>query len=742
MAAGSKGQRSSSKAGRAMPQAEASEIRYLAVPVSAPPAGSYCSKAEKEHLVRGVLNSLHDEYLVKLGIFPTKKGAVAQELFVDFPQCKQQEASQQFEAAEAATEHETIDTSVPPSELQSQKRKGGEQDVRMVRDAESLKATKLFRMLQRLASDPVELEDLAQVPHSMSQESQPHSLAASIWACVVLQLPDRAGKLALFFTTKVERNLLRRPDLTRLTPEMGMLVWRDEAPLVFLKQPWRSSLLLQRQRLPLLRCTAESCCLGPTQGLSGGAPRGVTLGLGAPKSSRRSSETFATVFYCLMRLSGDYHFAMQKRICLMIGERIPLELLTRHAISPPQLAEIQVLLYSKPVAILAFAFCHLLHWLSFGQTSRDRPQFTALADLNGGSSNTTGSRTLASASAFSSGDQVKASLEAHEQDSQVKGRPGRPNLRSSSAADLREQKLLSRGQEILDKGAEPYQRSTSARCLGPQGPEKQLAKNLLHFSKQKFSECDSLGSRSWSSDSRPAPPQSDGEVNAPEHQRASQDLGELEIPLNSCDRRLKALALAEILYKQIVRKIRTTFGAFGVAFVCPLMVLALKEATAWAIRQQMPKFFKQSLFHFELADRINALFSQLFDPQAYFVRFPAIEAHPLTQQLQKKLEKYLTNCPKPPVSASECFQAICSPLDLSGCTEVLQRQLQQLHKEVEQRSSLLQLGQTKTSTPSEMSHKDTDPQYRLLRLQQEKHELLERQNPRAFEPISNWACPG
>ncbi|KAL8449156.1 hypothetical protein Emed_003307 [Eimeria media] len=854
MVTGSKRQRSSSKAGRAgnaTPQAEASEIRSLVVPVSAPPAGSYVGKAEKEQLVRGVVNSLHDE-----------KGAVAQELFVDFPQCKRKEPSQQFEATEAATVLETIDTSVPPFESQSQQGKEGKQDAQGVRDAESLKATKLFRMLQRLASDPVKFEDLAQVPHSMSQQSQHHSLAASVCqdAAVVrahqelsfassrainAALPDRAAKQPHFYTEKVGKTLGRRLGLTLLRPEMDILKGLDEAPLVYLKRPWKKWLPLQRQRLPLLRYTAESCCRsGPTQGSSGEASRERTsvrpVYRGAwsledqqavlhklrnsfllPYAAfrRQPLGEWRVIYWSAMRgadflmpIAFDHYTeateplkvikntrerrvvlrqrrqscdcsglkanllsslctaqvsvsAMQKRICSMIGERIPLELLTRHAIAPPQLAEIQVVLQSKPVATLAFAFCHLLHWLSFGQTRRDSPRSTASAGSNGSSSEIASSPTLASTSACSSEDRMKASSEAHQQESQVKGGPRRSYMRCSSAVDLRDQKLLSRGQALFEKGAEPYQRATSAKRFDSQSPEKRLAENLLHFSKQKLSECNFMGSGASSLDSRPASPQSDEEVNnASEGQGSSQDHGGLEVPLNSFDRRLKALALAETLYKQIVKKIKTTFGAFGVAFVCPLMVLALKEATAWAIRQQMPKFFKQSIFHFELADRINALFSQLFDPQAYFVslalppaeatRKPAYNArsstcfrhmcmHGGTSRAVNllQLEKYLTNCPKPPVSASECFQTICSPLDLSGCTELLERQLQQLHTEVEQRSSLLQLGQTKIATPSEMSHKDTDPQYKLLRLQQEQHELLERRNPRAFEPISNWACP-
>lgn len=64
---------------------------------------------------------------------------------------------------------------------------------------------------------------------------------------------------------------------------------------------------------------------------------------------------------------------MRGRICSVIEERIPLELLTRRSLPPPQVAEIQVVLCSKAVAVLAFVFCHLLHWVAFGQTQQDRP---------------------------------------------------------------------------------------------------------------------------------------------------------------------------------------------------------------------------------------------------------------------------------------------------------------------------------------------------------------------------------
>ncbi|KAL8429680.1 hypothetical protein ACSSS7_006425 [Eimeria intestinalis] len=842
MDAMSRRQRNVAKGGKAMQQAEATEIRSLVVPLSTPPAGSYCGHAEKEQLLRGVVNSLHDEYLGKLGTFSTRKGAVAQELLVDFPQCKRQEAPQQLEAAEAATERETIDMSAPTFTLQSQQGKDGKQDAQRARDAESLKATKLFRMFQRLASDPVDLEDLAQLPHSMSQQPQPHSLAASICkddaATRAHQELSSASSLAVNAAVALackrrplssrEKSLNSaggtiRPDaVTFLHDELANKNRRACGNLTCSLQTWQADLSVTKASC----CSLSNACFLDlvwfTAAKSGrqadsvykegrkelatltrphspdarggrvGVPRRSTteypqaameqLAAAAAAASSaaaihsRELLSFGTysrvkwrgnkrTFYgawsleeqlaVLRNLRNSFLLpyaafrrrplvsvsAMQKRISTMIGERIPVEFLTRHALSPPQLAKIQAVLYSKPIAILAFAFCHLLHWLCFGQTRRDKPHSAASAGLNDSVQETAGLPTAASISAFFSEDQMKTCGEAHQRRSQVKGRPGRPGLRSSSAVDLREQKLLSRGQEILRQGAAPYQRCTQAKRLVSQDPEAQLAESLLHFSKQALGECKSF-SRCSRLDSGSAPSQRDGQVNALEEQCFPQDLGGLEVPLDSFDRRLKALALAETLYKQIVRKIKTTFGAFGVNFVCPLMVLAMKEAAAWAIRHQMPKLFKQSFLSFELADRINALFSQLFDPQSYFTRHTCNHAETSSSVKLLQLEKYLTNCPKPPVSDSECFQAICTPLDLSSCTAVLQRQLQQLHEEVEQRSSLLQLRQTNTPTPSHMSHKKADPQYKLLCLQQEQHELLDRRNAHTFEPIRNWACPG
>lgn len=68
------------------------------------------------------------------------------------------------------------------------------------------------------------------------------------------------------------------------------------------------------------------------------------------------------------------------------------------------------------------------------------------------------------------------------------------------------------------------------------------------------------------------------------------------------------------------RSRQVNFGAFGVALICPLVVLAVKDAVAWALRRHLPRLLRQRFLQLELADRINALFSQLFDPQGYFSR--------------------------------------------------------------------------------------------------------------------------
>lgn len=107
-----------------------------------------------------------------------------------------------------------------------------------------------------------------------------------------------------------------------------------------------------------------------------------------------------------------------------------------------------------------------------------------------------------------------------------------------------------------------------------------------------------------------------------------------------------------------------------------------------------------------------------------------------------QLEKYQANCPKPPVSAIECFQTLCSPLDLTQCTEKLELQVKELQDEVYKQPSILQLFREDLSMPRQQHTGDEDPQHKLLRLQKEQQELLSTRDPKVFEPITNWNCPG
>ncbi|CDJ46100.1 hypothetical protein EBH_0064130 [Eimeria brunetti] len=112
---------------------EEAEIRSLAVPIRDPSAALHSGKAEKQQLLQNVINDLHEAYLEKLGMIPTRKNreilrknlklwkchisvswspggreAVAQEVIVDFPYAKRQEAPEQKDATGTPPEYETI----------------------------------------------------------------------------------------------------------------------------------------------------------------------------------------------------------------------------------------------------------------------------------------------------------------------------------------------------------------------------------------------------------------------------------------------------------------------------------------------------------------------------------------------------------------------------------------------------------------------------------------------------------
>ncbi|OEH76553.1 hypothetical protein cyc_07518 [Cyclospora cayetanensis] len=154
---------------RLQTKAEATEIRSLVVPIRASPAGSYYSKAEKEQLLRDVTNAVHEAYLSKLGLFPTKceesinitavsealevsnlrfmvikrvrhscrpwRAAVAHEIIVDFPCSKRPDTCEEAETAGPLPDFETIDTALPPL---PRKRSFDDDDIKEYKEQESV----------------------------------------------------------------------------------------------------------------------------------------------------------------------------------------------------------------------------------------------------------------------------------------------------------------------------------------------------------------------------------------------------------------------------------------------------------------------------------------------------------------------------------------------------------------------------------------------------------------------------
>ncbi|CDJ64888.1 hypothetical protein, conserved [Eimeria necatrix] len=441
---------------------------------------------------------------------------------------------------------------------------------------------------------------------------------------------------------------------------------------------------------------------------------------------------------------------MKERITSVIGESLLLELLTHRPLSAAQVAEIQVLLASKSVARFAFAFCHLVHWVAFGQTQPDAAEDTETLEC----------------------DPQKAGVESSSPSDCAHG-----GVEFVSAADIKKPHDLARGSSAglrqkkdgLDENQEVREEEVQAvnavakthpvAKLNTENPNYIFREELLRLRGGSANLSSLFGGGFTAADRRYGVLQQASGVALTSESNNLEEYEDLQIPLNTCRRRLRALAAAEIAYRDVMEKIKVcfavlyssvycqqatnaNFGAFGISLICPLSVLAVKDAIAWALRQQLPKLLGQKQLQLELADRINSLFAQLFDQQGYFSRFPAIDAHPHTQQLQKRLEKYQANCPKPPVSAIECFQTLCSPLDLTQCTEKLELQVKELQDEVYKQPSILQLFREDLSMPRQQHTGDEDPQHKLLRLQKEQQELLSTRDPKVFEPITNWNCPG
>lgn len=219
----------------------------------------------------------------------------------------------------------------------------------------------------------------------------------------------------------------------------------------------------------------------------------------------------------------------------MIGERIPLELLSRRPLTPPQLAEIQVVLSSRPVATLAFAFCHLLHWVTFGQTRRDRPEDRTASDAGGCSCTTaTGSILATSVTTVpaSASIQQNALVQAFQK------------MNNSQMVLSREERILHRGQEILRRGMAALaaeQRSPASKQVVPQVPEG--LEEEMHRLRGQFGVLQSA-----------LQSHSDCAI------RAAEDFDRFEVPLDTLERRLKALAVAETAYKITVEKIKVCKG--------------------------------------------------------------------------------------------------------------------------------------------------------------------------------------
>ncbi|XP_026190387.1 uncharacterized protein LOC34623468 [Cyclospora cayetanensis] len=427
---------------------------------------------------------------------------------------------------------------------------------------------------------------------------------------------------------------------------------------------------------------------------------------------------------------------MKGRISSLVGERIPLEILTHRSLKPAQLAEIQVLLTSKSVVNLAFAFCHLVHWVTFGQTRPDRAE----------GSRATWKEDTSYAPAFNDSTVCTSNSAAMPPAGGLSGvsKKLEKNLKFGSGL-FREQKVLEKGQSIPRRAmpaVSANHRISTHKKAFLQGPKQFLRDELRRLRRECSTREKEFGRGITNIANGNNAVQTVPAKAVRRGMEGEDDCGGLKIPLDSCTRRLKALAVAENAYKQTTEHIKSTFGIFGVSLVCPLLVLAVKEAAAWALTSHFPRLLGQKVLQLELADRINALFAQLFDPHGYFSRFPTMDSHPVTQRLQRKLDKYLANCPKPPVTAFEWFHMLCTPLDLTRCTKLLELQVQQLKAQVIQQTTFLQLSRGGQAVPPSPVLVKEDPQFKLLRLQKEHQELLARKNQKSFEPVNNWKRPG
>ncbi|CDI85673.1 hypothetical protein, conserved [Eimeria praecox] len=358
---------------------------------------------------------------------------------------------------------------------------------------------------------------------------------------------------------------------------------------------------------------------------------------------------------------------MRGRIMSIIGERVPLELLTHRPLSPAQLAEIQVLLSSRSIANFAFTFCHLVHWVAFGQTQPDAPQDSKDDEAHG----------------------TKECVERQEADNDPapnSSTPPNEAIPETEPTTVKEDSWPY--EEVIgsNKGQESFKKESpdlmveepqSQTLVQPDSPGNILKQELMHLRGAEGSSGSLVGGsfsrvvRRYGVLQHPSEAKPIGEA----HGQSSYE--EFHAPLNTCRKRLKVLAAAEAAYHDVMDKI--------------------KEAVAWALRQHLPKLLRHRALQLELADRINALFSQLFDPEGYFSR---------------------------------------------QCTQKIESEVKHLQDEVCKQPSFLHLKQESQAVLGELPLKEEDPQHKLLRLQKEQQELLSQLDPKAFDPISNWKCPG
>lgn len=231
---------------------------------------------------------------------------------------------------------------------------------------------------------------------------------------------------------------------------------------------------------------------------------------------------------------------MKNRICSVVAERIPLELLTRRPLSPLQLAEVQVVLSSTSVAVLAFTFCHLLHWVAFGQTQQDPPSDAATADPNYSSSKHASAGTLASS--LPACLETKTPLEPRaQQNVQVKSRQAQGSLPGSSQLLSREDKILHQGEKILTRGIAALTQHEEATAAGI--PMQQYPESVVTNTLRRLRSASRIS-------------QAFAQRGADDSRHAIGECAGIHVPLKAPEERLKALAIAEATYKQITEKIK------------------------------------------------------------------------------------------------------------------------------------------------------------------------------------------